>query len=312
MSAIVTGVELSNGGAHALDRALLEAHSTGRPVRALHVWSPLVWLSDLSGMSVEAYALSLSLPADSLHGAQERAEEALEAALKRHRAAMASGAGAPGPVSARADVLEGAPGRVLVEASQQAGLLVVGGRSHGVLTSALIGSTSSYAMHHAACPVMIVPISAITGAVRRIVVGFDDSACSRSALRWAFDAAERHGCPLSVVHALRITLAPAALPIALISPAYHAEMQTWLDLQVARVAGDFAGVACTATVRNGSPAGVLLEEAGEQDLLVVGSRGHGGFVGLLLGSVAGQCSQHARGAVVVVRAGAERLATDEP
>jgi nucleotide-binding universal stress UspA family protein len=66
-------------------------------------------------------------------------------------------------------------------------------------------------------------------------------------------------------------------------------------------AGDrTAGVDVEPVVREGAPARVLLEEADDADLLVVGSRGLGGFRGLLLGSVSQQCSHHAPCPVVVV------------
>jgi nucleotide-binding universal stress UspA family protein len=66
-------------------------------------------------------------------------------------------------------------------------------------------------------------------------------------------------------------------------------------------------VAITSEVIEGPATRVLLETAGPDDLLVVGSRGRGGFADLVLGSVATQCAMHSRGPVVVVRAQQERL-----
>jgi nucleotide-binding universal stress UspA family protein len=61
-----------------------------------------------------------------------------------------------------------------------------------------------------------------------------------------------------------------------------------------------AGVEADALVEEGQAADILIEAAGNADLLVVGSRGHGGFVGLLLGSVSAQCAHHAPCPVVIV------------
>ena len=301
MRDIVAGVDQTNPAERVLGRALVEAQSTGRAVRVVHVWSNPVWLGDLSAISGMAYGSSLPSHEDSVRWAQDLAEEQLTKAREQH------GSSGVAAVQATAEAREGEPGHVLVNASQEAGLLVVGGRGHGSLASVLLGSTTGFVMHHASCPLMIVPETVSDGPFQRVIVGFDDSDCSRSALRWGFDAARRHGCPLTVLHALRITLAPAAIPVALISPEYKSEMQAWLDRETAKIAADFPEVALTTIVHNGSPAGVLLEQSGPDELLVVGSRGRGGFAGLLLGSVAAQCSQHAKGVVVVVRRGAERL-----
>ena len=305
MREIVTGVDQTNPAERVLGRALAEAQSTGRALRVLHVWSNPVWLGDMSAVSGMAYGSSLPSHEDSVRWAQDIAEEHLTKAREQFGSSQST-SGRPA-VQATTEAREGEPGHVLVNASQEAGLLVVGGRGHGSLASVLLGSTTGFVMHHAACPLMIVPETVSDGPFQRVIVGFDDSACSRSALRWGFDAARRHGCPLTVLYALRITLAPAAIPVALISPEYKSEMHAWLDRETGQIAAEFPEVALTTTVHNGSPAGVLLEQSGPGDLLVVGSRGRGGFAGLLLGSVAAQCSQHAKGVVVVVRGGAERL-----
>jgi nucleotide-binding universal stress UspA family protein len=72
------------------------------------------------------------------------------------------------------------------------------------------------------------------------------------------------------------------------------------------------GVALRRTISEGPPTRVLLEATGDADLLVVGNRGHGGFAGLLLGSVSQQCAQYAPCPVVIVRHGQVHSASAPP
>jgi len=292
---IVIGVGSSTGSDHVLRRAMAEGASAHRVVRAIHTWSTPAWGA---GPSADGWTRTPSAQEQD-RWAKDVADQALAQGRRAHAGA--------GEVIATAEGSEGFAGDVLVRAAAESGLLVVGGRSHGDLGSALLGSSTGYALHHAGCPVMVVPTTAADGPFGRVVVGFDDSPCSRSALRWALDAARRHHCPLVVVHALRLTRLAGQMPAADLYPAYAEELQEWLDGEVAEIRSSPDDVAVSTQVRDGSAAEVLLAEAGTDDLLVLGSRGRGGFRSLLLGSVATQCAQHSRGALVVVRAGTERL-----
>lgn len=137
----------------------------------------------------------------------------------------------------------------------------------------------------------------------RIVVGVDGSTGSRAALRWAWDEARAHGATLEIVTAWQY-------PITTALPAFGS-MPTPDDLQgearaemLAVVADEGitaeGGVEVTTLVAEGTATQVLLDAAAKADLLVVGSRGHGGFTGLLVGSVGQQCVSHCKVPVVVV------------
>ncbi|WP_335940230.1 universal stress protein [Streptomyces sp. PTD5-9] len=143
----------------------------------------------------------------------------------------------------------------------------------------------------------------------RIVVGVDGSDSSKQALRWALRQAEAtHGVVEAVTawdlpqfHGALGWLPPTSGDEAVLeSRARNAVMQA-----VEEVAGPRPPVEVRADARYGTPAGVLLDAARGASLLVVGSRGLGGFSGLLLGSVAQHCAQHATCPVVVVRDGGE-------
>lgn len=148
--------------------------------------------------------------------------------------------------------------------------------------------------------------------MQRIVVGVDGSAESRAALRWAADVAARLGATLETVQAWEYPPALRewdAVPsnygyLPMVPGIERVESCARDDLAaaVAEVLGPRPDVVVAQRVVEGHPARVLIEAAAGALLLVVGRRGHGGLVGLLLGSVARACTEHAGCPVVVVPA----------
>jgi len=150
----------------------------------------------------------------------------------------------------------------------------------------------------------------------KIVVGFDGSEPSRHALRWAVEEARLRGAELVALHAYQVPAAPLgiepvpiaplgiepvpALDLAGLATEQRAAAQELVE-QAAREAAGGGDVTVTPLVVEGAAAEALVEAAQGADLLVVGSRGHGGFAGLLLGSVGAQSAQHAACPVVIVR-----------
>ena len=138
-----------------------------------------------------------------------------------------------------------------------------------------------------------------------IVVGVDGSPASKAALAWALEEARLRGATLRAVHAWTVvtTFAVDAPPVFLPSlmEAAESEAEQTLSAAVAEVAGEHPDVPIERSVVEGPAAERLLAAAAGADLLVVGSRGHGGFHGLLLGPVSQQCAHHATCPVVIVR-----------
>jgi nucleotide-binding universal stress UspA family protein len=137
----------------------------------------------------------------------------------------------------------------------------------------------------------------------RIVVGIDDSPAAAEALRWALEEARLRGATLEVVHTWAFPVAnelPGGEVNRLVTDLDRAASEV-LDEVVDRTVGADPGVNVVRRVLEGPPARTLIEAAAGADFLVVGSRGRGGFAGLLLGSVAQQCVHHAPCPVVVVR-----------
>lgn len=136
-----------------------------------------------------------------------------------------------------------------------------------------------------------------------VVVGVDGSPESKVALRWAVDYAKTVGARVRAVIAWRWPLSMVVtLPVAEVFDPKEEALKT-LDAAVADALADTAAAGVTVDVAAcyGPPVAALLEEASRASLLVVGSRGHGGFHGLHLGSTGEQCVRHATCPVVVVR-----------
>jgi nucleotide-binding universal stress UspA family protein len=142
-----------------------------------------------------------------------------------------------------------------------------------------------------------------------LVVGIDGSAGSVRALEFALEEARARKADLKAVAAWRV---PATaydtgwMPVSVDAADFEQIAQNALDRALADANVAASGVSVTPLVREGQAADVLVAEARAADLLVVGSRGLGGFKGLLLGSVGQQCAQHAPCPVVIVPHGPER------
>jgi len=138
--------------------------------------------------------------------------------------------------------------------------------------------------------------------VRQIVVGVDGSDSSLDALRWAAREAELRDAELLVVMAWQLPVVGPYLPaMPLDAKAWEDGARQRLSEALTAVFGDKLPAWVRAELRPGPPASVLVEAGRDADLVVVGSRGHGGFVGALLGSVSTAVVHHAACPVLVVR-----------
>jgi len=141
------------------------------------------------------------------------------------------------------------------------------------------------------------------GKTFRIVVGSDGSAASLAALDWALEEARLRSGRVHLVSAWHYPVIGDAAGRAPDRDAFGDHARQAHD-EALRHSAD-AGVDVTGEVTEGHPADVLLRAAHGADLLVVGSRGHGGFTGMLLGSVSNHAVHHAPCPVLVVRSGAD-------
>lgn len=150
-----------------------------------------------------------------------------------------------------------------------------------------------------------------------VVVGVDGSTGAREALRWALSEGRLRNAPVRVVHAWTFGYIGSSVegfaywegPISPYSSSAGIDLsdmrsaaEELLERSLAKVGDETEGVEIERQVVQGAAAAILVSAVDPTDLLVVGSRGHGGFVGLLLGSVSQQCVHHAPCPVVVVHA----------
>lgn len=268
---VIVGYDGSEGSALALQWAATTAAQRGRTLEVVTTWS--MPPADL-GMGASAL-VQQDLVDELRKEAQAANDEGLVAAAQL-------GANAVG------EVIAGRPASVMVHLSEDAELAVVGSPGSGGLTGFLLGSVSRQIATHASCPTVVVrPVAA--DAVD-MVVGVDGSAHSLKALRWAFEQASFTGLSLHVLHSWEIpptwsmVEVPSYEPEVLIRDYGNAELRDTSEA-MAGFRGDFPDVKVRQEVMKGSPVKALVKASEHAQLVVVGSRGLGGFRGLLLGSV---------------------------
>lgn len=273
---IVVGYDGSDHASAALTWAATEAERRGRGLTVLHVVDYLGLIPSPMG----PFGWPENEDDSVVRIAKSGAELAREVAAQIDVTAVTRVARVPG---------------TLIEFSADADLLVVGTRGHGELAGAVLGSVAFAVSAHAHCPVVVVRGEPVQpGPDRPVVVGVDGSAGSHEAVRYAADVAAASEAALVVVSSYR-TLASetwAEAYVALESeggPNFEsmareaARTAASAGAQIARQA--YPELNISEEIVEGRPAPALAQVAASAGLLVVGSRGHGGFAGLMLGSV---------------------------
>jgi nucleotide-binding universal stress UspA family protein len=190
----------------------------------------------------------------------------------------------------------------LVDASQEARIVVVGAQGHSVLGGMAMGSVSQHVARHAACSVAVIR-SAHDPTSRRTVVGVDGSPTSQEAVEFAFDLAEEdrstvvalHGRNLAAVNGLWDTAVAPKVAEEL------AEVERMLAEALAGARQDHPEVTVELAAVPLPPRRALVDASARASMVVVGHRGRGGFPGLQLGSVGATVLHLGECPVVVVR-----------
>jgi nucleotide-binding universal stress UspA family protein len=234
------------------------------------------------------------------------------------RAGLTEEAGELADPRIEALVSEGHPGRTLVAAAdeQDAAMIVVGHQGNSRV-GMMLGSTANYVLHKTERPVVVVRGDLLEEgtpvvAPRSLVVGVDDHGldpddpsthenASVRAVRFAF------GFPgvqrVKVVHAwfLPSLAIGVRADVAADMDEMDAAAQAEIDHVLAAAGEPPAGIELVTEPVRGTPGFALIEESGEADLVVLGSRGRGGFSELLLGSTTSEVAAHSHSPVAVVR-----------
>ncbi|GAA1860082.1 universal stress protein [Myceligenerans crystallogenes] len=319
---VLVGVDGSAASMHALDWAVAWAGKVG--------WS-LHLVSSYTLPSFTAASLDGGYAAFDDTSMAEGAQAVLAEAEER---AVAAGA------RVTTSVATGDAAGVLVELSADHGLAVVGTRGRGGFTERLLGTVSSALPAHAHCPVVVVPLASQKQAmwsqggagqpgegagqepttaggpagtadgapggwpaVRRIVVGVDGSPQAEAALTHAIQQAQAWGAELSAVAGVPVGAGSgllAWLPSNIDHEQVLADIAAGLDAIVDKHEALHPGMRIRRIVLDGTGAELLTEFSTAADLIVVGSRGRGGFRGLLLGSTSQAVLHHSACPVLVV------------
>jgi nucleotide-binding universal stress UspA family protein len=314
MSAPRAGVSTTPAGprANLAGREVVVGFDGGEPARAAVRWaareaarlgSPLTIVYAANVPAVTAWNPGTAVVLDGLGDVSERVA-AEGAALAREVAP---------DLRVRSEGLIGGAAGELIGRSGEAGLVVVGRRRRSALASAALGSVSFAVILHARCPVVVVQEGTEDAAAAPggpVVVGVDGSRAAQAALELAAELADAWGSALSVVAAWAVpawepwtaALGPVAAQAAHDDARRGAEVVAVAALD--RVRAAHPGTEVSVSVVQGPAEEVLAEASRSASLVVVGSRGHGGFAGMMLGSVGHSVLRKASSPVAVVRWGA--------
>ncbi len=277
MDAIVVGTDGSDHSLRAVEWAAEEAGLRNVPLRIVHAVAP--WVYDTS-VDPRLAAVRKWLLASG--------EEVVDAAVAAVRVR------APG-VTVGGDAVPGGAAKALLEEARNASMVVLGGHGVGVVAGVLLGSTALQVVAHMPVPAIVVR-HRDTVVRQEVLVGVDGSESGDAALALAFEEAALRKARL---HAVHVWSEPgSAGPGEMMPLVYDPEIV--IEEQADRLDGSLApwrvrypDVEVVPEVVHGRPVRILGGASARADLLVVGTRGRGGFAGLVLGSVSHGLLHHA-------------------
>ncbi|WP_370893758.1 universal stress protein [Janibacter sp. GXQ6167] len=287
--AVIAAVDGSARDTAVIQWAVEEAISLAAPLHVIGAVDARTSLSPRGDMGVVSAVVIEQLEA----GTQEIIDRACERAESQ----------AGGRISVTHEVTVGSPAQaVLTAASNDAQRIVVGISRKSAAARTFLGTVSAPIVQHAPCPVVLVPAEYGAGD-GRIVVGVDGSAHSQDAISFALARATRTGGEVTLVTTWWAEFEGGVVVTEPGSPEWdkvEARYRELAEQTAAAPRATYPGVPVRFDVCRGGAAATLTEVAEGAELLVVGSRGRGGFKGLLLGSVSQKVLQSAPCPVAVL------------
>lgn len=238
------------------------------------------------------------MPAGVMRWQQDHGRRLVDGALKVVEEATQHG----GPAGVHTEILASGAVPTLIDLSKEAEIVVTGAQGSGRWPGRLLGSVSSALLRHAHCPVAIIhdeDSSMPDTSQAPVLVGIDGSPASELATAIAFDEASRRRTGLIALHAwsdLDVSEWPG-----IDWPATQSMAEEVLAERLAGWQEQYPDVQVSRSVVQAQPARQLVQQSEQAQLVVVGSRGRGGFAGMLVGSVGETVAQMARVPVIVAR-----------
>lgn len=282
---VVVGVDGSESSMQAVALATRLAVARGRPLRIVHAFG---WAE----LPVPLGPDPFGPPEGGLANEAKRiVTDAIAAAEKA----------APG-LAISGDVVDGQPVPVLLEEARRAALVVLGSRGLGGFTGLLLGSVAVQLAAHAPCPVVVA--RGDIDRERDILVGVSGAPADEKVLQFAFEEAAFRGVGIIALHAYRYPVSGERgdpLPVIYDVDQLETDEAAVLAEALAGWHERYPDVPVHRLLVRDRPSRALIQAADRASLVVVGSRGRGGFAGLLLGSVSHALLHHASCPVAVLR-----------
>ena len=283
--AVVVGIDGSSQAWPALDIAADEATRLGKPLEIVHAYAfPAIYAAPV-------LIADASVENDLVTQAQSLLRDAAKRVADRFP-----------DLPVTTEVVADHPAQALIAASKGASVLVLGSRGLGGFKGLIVGSVTMQVSARAHAPVLVVPADSakILGPV---IVGIDGSDAAETALGRAYAHAQSRQSTLVVVHAWNASQSDFPWdPVGAGSEHEHVQQvkERAVSEALAGWQDTYPDVKVERRVVRDHPANALLNEANLESLIVVGSRGRGGFRGLLLGSISQPVLHHASCAVEIV------------
>lgn len=288
-NAVVVGIGNSDRDAECLDWAGNSAMRSGSPLHILHAHDLSAELAAIDPVAGN----SISLGPEGDIGNASVLDETVAEAKARWPELSVTGS----QPFAR-------PEQALIDASQNARLIVVGA-ARTTAIQRLIARPSLAAAMHAACPVVLVPLGSRANADGPVVVAVDGSSHSAAAADRAFWIAQLRKVPLIAITTWNVEVVDGMVVTTPGTDAWNAteaKYRAVIDPIIDPLRERYPDVDATVEVLRGPAPRVIAERSADAGLVVMGTRGRGGFKGMLLGSVSQHVVETATSPVMLVRA----------